>query len=337
MPLSELNVVGILLTSKCNLTCRHCCNDSHPSNTGIVRFEEAARLVDEARHLPSVREIGFSGGEPFLVMPLLLRLVQHAAGFGLTSSVTSNGYWARSSRAARLLIDLKDAGLRALNLSTSVFHQAFVDLGTVVSAARLACEAGLAVSINIVATSTLQVETVRDSFRDLGEAIEFVVMPCLPTGRAATEVTHEEFAVERSFGNCRDHFRKLAVDIDGDVYPCCSPGGFTAPLRLGNIGQAPLDVLWRKSESNELLAILEAVGPGFFLPFLQRSALGPTLPERFRDQCHLCHAMLSSSEGVATVTLMARQLLAELSNLPSEMLPTGSRLEALRCSTIHSD
>jgi MoaA/NifB/PqqE/SkfB family radical SAM enzyme len=86
------DVVGILLTSSCNFACRHCCNESGPARHQTLSFDEIARRIDGARDIPSVREIGFSGGEPFLFPDLLKDAVRYAAGCGFSVSVTTNGF-----------------------------------------------------------------------------------------------------------------------------------------------------------------------------------------------------------------------------------------------------
>lgn len=337
------NVLGVLLTSKCNISCRHCCNDSHPLQSGAVGFEDVAELIESARDIPSIREIGLSGGEPFLFIPLLRRVIQFAASLGFTSSVTTNGYWARSSEALRLLQDLQANGLRAINLSTSVFHQEFIQLKTVVSAASTALLAGLKVTINLVSTSTFSRDTILAELGELVDTVQVVTMPCLPAGRGVTGVRNDEFVPEFEIphGNCRDHFKKMAVDISGNVYPCCSLGGFTAPLMMGNVRNASLGSIVDASANSKLLAILESVGPSFFLPFLRAAAVAPSLSERFSDQCHLCHEMLSASKCQETIRAASEQLFSELVAVPSaETSVDGDRLEELiermRASAAHA-
>jgi MoaA/NifB/PqqE/SkfB family radical SAM enzyme len=325
------NVLGLLITSKCNIVCRHCCNDSHPLHAGSVAFEDAARLIEMAREIPSIREVGISGGEPFLFIPLLRRIVQSAAEAGFTSSITTNGFWGRSpERALSLLSELRHCGLRAVNLSTSVFHQEHINLSVLVEAASVALRAGLDVCINLVSSSGLKEESLRTALGDLSKKIEIVVMPCLAAGRGATAVRAEEF--ERGFesppGNCREHFRKLAVDGSGQVYPCCSPGGFTPPLLLGSVRQSSLRSIWESSADNKLLAILEEVGPQFFLPFLRKAALEPPPPEKFSDQCDLCNFMLSTKVYAETVAKVSEQLFEQLGDVSSDERPqsgAGSR------------
>jgi len=326
-------VLGVLLTSKCNIVCRHCCNDSHPFHTGAVRFEDIAHLIEMARDVPSIKEIGISGGEPFLFIPLLHRVIQFAASLGFTSSITTNGFWAKSSSSAsRLLGELKASGLRAINISTSVFHQEFLDLRTVVNAANIALSVGLKVAINLVSTPSLSRDELQAALDDLCERVEIIVMPCAATGRGATSVHQDEFTHEFVIphSNCREHFKKLAVDGLGNIYPCCSPGGFTTPLLMGNVKDCSLRSILEMSTHNKLLAILESVGPQFFLTFLRAAALEPALPDKFSDQCHLCNVMLSSKNYTETIMKASEQLFSELITLaPPESPVSGGRLSKL--------
>ncbi|MER9237223.1 radical SAM protein [Mesorhizobium sp. M0622] len=326
-------VLGLLLTSKCNISCRHCCNDSHPAKSESASFERIARLIDEAAELPSIREVGISGGEPFLYLRLLKEIISHARTCGYTSSVTTNGFWGGSPGAGLQLEGLRDAGLGAVNISTSQFHQEFLPLSRIVGAAKTALNVGLKVTVNVVSTSTTEMDDVRGAFYELGQMVRFVVMPCLPAGRASTNVEQQEFPADFTspFGNCREHFKKLAVDLSGDVYPCCSPGGFTEPLRMGNEHRSTLGEIVKASDQNKLLAVLESVGPGFFLPFLREQDIGHEIPERFSDQCHLCHFMLSSPKYAEKVAEWAELLVSDLAALPETERPAdNSRLAGLK-------
>src|SRR5262249_27027526 len=158
---------------------------------------------------------------------------------------------------------------------------------TVVEAAKAALLVDLRVTVNVVSTSSLSPAQIRAALGELSDRVEIVVMPCLPAGRGAKSVRDEEFVsgFAMPHGNCREHFRKVAVDQSGDVFPCCSPGGFSPPLRMGSVRNTPLRSILEASADNKLLAILESVGPQFFLPFLRAAAVEPDLPDRFSDQC----------------------------------------------------
>lgn len=65
--LKQLETVWINTGTLCNITCRNCYIESSPTNDRLVYISaaEAADVLSEAREL-GVREIGFTGGEPFL-------------------------------------------------------------------------------------------------------------------------------------------------------------------------------------------------------------------------------------------------------------------------------
>jgi len=70
-----------------------------------------------------------------------------------------------------------------------------------------------------------------------------------------------------------------------------------------------------RMEDSTLLQVLEAVGPSFFLPFVQ-ARLGRDLEsEGLVDQCHLCHTLLSDPELTQVVNDSLQQLDNELGAL----------------------
>ena len=87
----------------CNLTCSHCFISCSPTNHSLefVAPETVYRYLDEAE-AHGVREVYFTGGEPFLhkqIMPILARSLQVAA-----TSVLTNGTLITASVADRLAV-----------------------------------------------------------------------------------------------------------------------------------------------------------------------------------------------------------------------------------------
>jgi uncharacterized Fe-S cluster-containing radical SAM superfamily protein len=74
--LDRLVTLWLNTGSLCNITCRNCYIESSPKNDRLeyITAEEAIRFLDEAKAF-GVREIGFTGGEPFLNpdFPAMLR------------------------------------------------------------------------------------------------------------------------------------------------------------------------------------------------------------------------------------------------------------------------
>ncbi len=67
VPLPHLDTLWLNTGSLCNITCRSCYIESSPTNDRLAYLSaaEVAPLLDEAQRL-GTREIGFTGGEPFL-------------------------------------------------------------------------------------------------------------------------------------------------------------------------------------------------------------------------------------------------------------------------------
>ena len=101
-PFHHLHALWFQLTGTlCNLACSHCFISCSPTNhsLGFVSPETVYRYLDEAE-THGVREVYFTGGEPFLhkqIIPILARSLQVAA-----TSVLSNGTLITPAMADRL-------------------------------------------------------------------------------------------------------------------------------------------------------------------------------------------------------------------------------------------
>ncbi|MFQ5846755.1 MAG: radical SAM protein [Candidatus Methylomirabilales bacterium] len=89
-PLLELTTLWIQVTgSWCNLTCTHCLNSSGPHNPWLkgLNTETVLRAIDEGADL-GIREIYYTGGEPFLHKDMLL-LISRALEVAATTVLTN--------------------------------------------------------------------------------------------------------------------------------------------------------------------------------------------------------------------------------------------------------
>ncbi len=317
-PSSGYDLVGFIFTNTCNFRCRHCCNESDARKVASLDVDEILRCVDQTAGCAGIREIGISGGEPFLFRATLSTVIRYAAERGLPAQVTTNAFWARSEqRAHDILASLREDGLRGLNISTSRFHLDFIRTERLVFAAQAAVDLGLVTRVNYVTTRSFHLEDSKRLFGQLADALEFMPMPCIPAGRAAEQVAPDEFEPRPGLplGSCERFFRNLAIDYTGGAYPCCSPGGFTEPLRVGNIREQSVDEILDGMDQNLLIQILRSLGPTYFAPFI-RDRLGETaLDGPFVDQCHFCHTIMSDTRMEAVVRDAVAQLETDLSRL----------------------
>lgn len=88
-----------LLTSRCNLACRHCYTARFPSQGELDR-DQAMSIVHCAANA-GIRHIGFTGGEVFLRKDTLA-LIREASELGLSTSVVTNGALLREEVAREL-------------------------------------------------------------------------------------------------------------------------------------------------------------------------------------------------------------------------------------------
>ena len=88
--LDQLVTLWINTGTLCNITCRNCYIESSPSNDRLVYITtaEAIAFLDEAKSA-GAREIGFTGGEPFL-NPDFPAMLRAALGLGFKVLVLTN-------------------------------------------------------------------------------------------------------------------------------------------------------------------------------------------------------------------------------------------------------
>ena len=114
--LDRLDTLWINTGTLCNITCQNCYIESSPSNDRLVYISaaEAAAYFDEieAGGL-GTREIGFTGGEPFM-NPQLLAMVEDALRRGFEVLVLSNAMQPmQRPKVKRGLLDAQQALRRA--------------------------------------------------------------------------------------------------------------------------------------------------------------------------------------------------------------------------------
>ncbi|GGG47334.1 hypothetical protein GCM10010964_38390 [Caldovatus sediminis] len=119
----------------CNITCRGCYIESSPRNDALsyLTLGEVEAFLEQAAALPgaSLREVGFTGGEPFLNrdLPAMLRAVLARPG-GLRALVLTNAMrpMRRRERELKALRDEFGAARLVLRVSLDHYDAAVHDL-----------------------------------------------------------------------------------------------------------------------------------------------------------------------------------------------------------------
>ena len=123
--LERLETLWINTGTLCNITCQNCYIESTPTNDRlayITRAEAAAYYDEIALQGLSTREIGFTGGEPFM-NPQILGLIEDALVRGFETLVLTNAMQPmQRPRIKRGLIELKERFGARLTLRVSLDH-----------------------------------------------------------------------------------------------------------------------------------------------------------------------------------------------------------------------
>jgi len=123
--LDELRTLWINTGSLCNIECRNCYIDSSPTNERLAYIiaGEALRFYEEiaAARLP-VKEIGFTGGEPFM-NPDIIAMVEDALARGFSVLILTNAMQPMLRPRVRAgLLALRDTYRERLTLRISLDH-----------------------------------------------------------------------------------------------------------------------------------------------------------------------------------------------------------------------
>lgn len=89
-PFLRLETLWVNTGTLCNIECRNCYIESSPTNDRLAyfSFEDFALLLAEARAF-GAKEIGFTGGEPFM-NPDIIRMIEAALAEGMKALVLTN-------------------------------------------------------------------------------------------------------------------------------------------------------------------------------------------------------------------------------------------------------
>ncbi|MBN1120901.1 MAG: radical SAM protein [Anaerolineae bacterium] len=145
---------GLILSYKCQARCRHCIYACSPDwKADWITEADLEKGLAQLQHTiqPSAwgpDAIGlsdglhFTGGEPFLNFPLLLKAAEIAEAHGIPSTfVETNSVWATDDDSTReKLQKLRDAGLKGIMISVNPFYAEYVPFENTERCIRISLE-----------------------------------------------------------------------------------------------------------------------------------------------------------------------------------------------------
>ena len=113
------------------------------SDLSEIADEDCIRLVTEACEGEFV-VVALTGGEPFLRLPLVLRLAAITRALGRLLTVLTNGYWApQADRAGDVARRLVDTGAFKVTFSWDPSHAHFIPASAIQNGLEACMAAGL--------------------------------------------------------------------------------------------------------------------------------------------------------------------------------------------------
>ena len=291
--------VSISLTKKCNIACEHCMPESGPEQRRLL---EVARLLGWIEKLADfgTTYLAFTGGEPFIVPDLLSAGSDLAAQRGMTVSVMTNAFWAKTVELGEARLRQFPA-LRRIGISTDRFHWKHVPIEYVRNAIDACRSQGRTVMVRAAYTASAseEVNEVLEQLETHRSRLDaFEAQPVIRIGRARSTLKERQF-----FDMGRDAFGPCAVadtptiDDQGNIFACCGPSmymGRSSRLCLGNIDLEDVPTIASRAESNLALQMVRTLGPGRLLGELEARVPGQS-PGGSNHMCDLCQRCFAPS------------------------------------------
>lgn len=298
-----LENVGLMMTYRCQVACRHCIVEAGPHRTERMHSAEALDWIAQIAGFEGdrVRFLSLTGGEPFVDLTSLRSVSNHAAGLGLTVSASTNGYWAESPRrAVEVLESLPKVHLVAI--SCDAYHLVSIPFERVRNAALAARELGRPHSVTVCTENTSREEH-RNLLRRL---LEFLPPEAVntslvfPVGRAVQGEGLRDLPMSAGPPPYACEVANSPVIFpDGRVVACIGPVialDADHPLALGNIRTESLETILGRAEGNAILQTLRIWGPRKIIELAREAGLAGALPERYVEDggCGACLALMES-------------------------------------------
>ncbi len=300
----KLLSLNLMFTERCNALCRHCCVRSHMYGGRDMPIDDVFRYIDELAGLLTDEKgefsVCFSGGEPFLRYPDLLRATRYAGERGaFRISCVTNGFWGNNyATAQEWVTELQKAGMHTLCFSLDDFHQEYIDFDWVRSAISACVDKRMNIAVKCAVTNNTR--RLHEILSDLGNLlldndVAIQEIACVPQGEPPDSVSGSEYILTEGIPHDLCLGMILTILPDGTTFPCCGDG-WNDRLIVGNAQSETVADLMARAKNLSLLAALRDNGPAFFVPYF--SELGIPLPEgRYVNACHLCKTVLEHSES----------------------------------------
>ncbi len=288
-----LTQVGIFLTYRCTISCRHCLVGAGPLRTEEIDLNEAMGWLHQIRNYENgkIQSIGFTGGEPFCCYDKLLKLADLAHDLGLNYTVITNGFWASSKQKARKILSRLLPS--DLSISSDIFHQEFIPVENVENVFKSCQELGIRCDITFAYDDHVMKQTkmlVKQLLRFASKQ-SIRVTRIFPSGRGGKQADFSEVSVkDKPPSRIPCLFATVPYILpDGGIIACIGPliniPRKNNPLFLGSLRHQSLSEIFHRSENNPVLHGLRIWGPEFWHQIVEEQGPQSSLPQNYYTDC----------------------------------------------------
>lgn len=288
-----LTQVGLFVTFRCTITCRHCMVSAGPHRKEEVDLAEATDWLGQivAYNRGQVKSIGFTGGEPFCSWEKLLSLADAARKLNLAYTVMTNCFWAVSKQKALDMLARLQPG--DVSVSTDIYHAEYIPLRNVQYVFEACQELGIRVDISLA----YDAKTLTQTRLVVKQVLQFAPQEALrttrvfPSGRGERQADFcDETGMEKPVSAVPCLFATVPYILpNGDILACVGPlinlPRQNNPLYLGSLRERSLAQIFDDSENNPMLHGLRIWGPRFWHRLVETYHPELALPTGYYTDC----------------------------------------------------
>ncbi|PKQ63131.1 hypothetical protein BZG02_10235 [Labilibaculum filiforme] len=300
-----LSNVGIMLTYKCTIACKHCIVKAGPNRKEEMTLESAYAWLDQIKAYRDgfVCGISLTGGEPFYNLQHLIKVADYSHKLGFITTVVSNAYWATSKQEALRIMSLCES-IQMISISTDSSHQQFIPIEYVRNAIWAAKKLNKIYNVAVATES----ETSPEYLNIIDDVLEFVdrefinTSIILPVGRAEKQIDSSLFNYSSSPAVSACPMASFPIIFpNGNVIACIGPPitlPETNPLYLGNLNKESIATIFNRAEMNYILHAIRTFGPKVLVKLLKDNGYERLLPDRYIEDaiCDVCFKLFSNKE-----------------------------------------
>lgn len=320
--------ISFVTTDKCTAACNNCCFGCNPKNNNRLSYNEIKHYIDQAlSQFRTIKLLVLTGGECFTLNQDLDRIIQYGNEKEMTIRVVTNAYWAKSFKIAYLrLADLKEKGLRELNISTGDEHQEWIKLDNIIYTTVAAILLNITIAINIETSpiTLFNASYIHNDIRlkkyKLNKNSKFHIL----NGKWVyfKKEKNENLKIDKLNNNCSAKkntrctslFKDLVIFPNHYMYACCGLTCIYTPyLYLGNLKKHSLSFLYNRQFDDFIKLWLFTEGPSKILDFIRSKQNNKDLSDNSEWHiCQTCAEIFKNKENIKCIQKNYKEVMSNI-------------------------